>query len=551
MPILPNSFLLSTPNSAFDLLLGQVAGCNRDARKKIIDQYDSERRKIGLHYAWTNLAKAAPHLANRRVLTQAAARLRDDAASKKIAEIIAGGDDEQIERVAGLLSNDRIVEALRGQSMSEESICRIARNSKKPIAARRWLRMQAKQGVAAINLTLGLIGGGAKKHCSDFEKNLRDQQKNRWKKFAEQTVLRRGSSEISMIDIMAGAQKKRASEVYALSKGLEKHAKNEGKTWAFLTLTAPARMHPNPAEGKNTWDGTMPISAHRWLHHAWRRAEGRCRKDGIIISGVRVAEPHADGCPHWHLLVFAAGCEMARIEEILRSQTGAEHWRSEAGLKFVVDDGRGAAAASYLFKYVLKSIGSTEVLTGESGTVDAWKSTWGIRSFQWLGMPPVGLWRALRGLNEVPEPPATGVWTWDERTQIRAARREFIDRRRSHLARIWRAARRGDGAEFIYLAGGLNVKRAARPIAVQISVAAASRTKTTTFIDRSSGEGAVFSAEKWEKYKVPTPRKPAPMLGVAVILNCPRRSKTKTQTITGAAGDSPLAEGRRRPGGRF
>lgn len=551
IPLSPEFASDDRSHNCFSHLISQAAGHTRAERLKSIDKFDADRRKSGLQAAWKNLRTNAPHMAHRRVLSDASSRLNDDVAAAKIQTILNDRDEEEIERIAGLLSNEKITHALRSQSITEESIRRISATSEKPRAARRWLRQQVKQGVAAVNLTLGLIGGGKGEspHCSAFEKGLRDQQKTRWQKFGEETVLKKGDAEISMRTIMNGAQKKRAAEVYALSKGLEKYAKNAGKTWAFITLTAPPQMHPNPSEGRSSWDGTLPIQAHKWLHKAWRRAEARLRKAGIIVTGVRVCEPHQDGCPHWHLLVFADAAEMEEIEKILREQKECPHWKTKKGLAFVLDDGR-ASAASYLFKYILKSLSSTEALEGEHGSVDAWRSTWGIRSMQWIGMPPVGLWRALRAEPEAPitEGNQCCIYQIDDfsswaameaqKQAQRAARSERDILAQTRLSAAWRAARRGDGATFIGLAGGTNVKRGDRPIAAKTESDPASAIKVTTFTDLLAGIEVVIPKEKWQKHRIQKTLKAAPALKVEVIPNCPRKSKPQTNPIIGEANDS-------------
>lgn len=432
-------------------------------------------------------------------LTGMAASLQDGAAKSKI-ESILSGDDDAIIRLANLLDDKKIKEAVRAQGMDEERIRNLAAcyqdptdpARKKELRIRRNLRSKTKRAIATINMTLGLIGRDGHHYATAHELALRNQQKRLWAKFGESITLRRGDESVSMLDVMKSAGKKKFAETYALTKGLESYAKAAGLTWAFLTLTAPPRMHPNPSNGHSTWDGTTPDAAHKWIHDAYHKAEVRLRTThGIVISGLRVVEPHRDGCPHCHVLIFAPANEMQIIEDTFRQQP---EWKTEAGMKFALDDGR-ASAASYAFKYITKTIGSVEQLSGEHGSVDAWRSTWGIRAFQFFGLPARGLWRRLREVKECPE--------------------------EALLAGLWRAAHRGDGHAFIGLAGGLNCKQSERPVISKTS--SDSDKKTIDFILRETGESIHFNFRKWEQTRKPKAPEANKNEGIEVILNYPRK----------------------------
>lgn len=397
--------------------------------------------------------------------------LRDQRAIQHLNQIVATLDTSAIRAAAAITNSREMKEAIRCQSIAEEQIVRQCGDDLK---ARRRARLTTKQATAKINMRLGLIGGNTStKHATHYEIGMRNQQKARHRRMAEKTTLYRDEQEVNLLSIISGAGKRRAAELYTLTKGLELHAKRAGMDWAFLTLTAPAHMHPNPSVGKNTWDGTTPDAAHKWIHKAWRRAESRLRKQGIVVAGLRVVEPHADACPHWHVLVFAHASEMEQIESTLRQQP---EWKSEAGMKFVRNDGR-AAAASYVMKYITKTIGSIEKLEGEHASVDAWRSTWAIRAFQFFGMPSLTTWRELRKLKEAPNGGDL-------------------------LAGVWRAAKRGDGAGFIGLMGGLGIKSCDRPIKCEKTDDAT--TKTSSFTVREDGEITTETTKKWERTKPKT-----------------------------------------------
>lgn len=428
-------------------------------------------------------------------------KIKDPAAADRISEIIHGGDDEQIKKVGAQLGSERIKKAVQMQTMDEEQICRIAqpyctrKNPTGHLKARKHLRKEAKQGTALLNMNLGLVGHDGHHHATPHELKMRNDQKGRWRKFGESVTLQRGEEEISMLDVMKSAGEKKLAETLTLTKGLENYAKATGLTWAFITLTAPARMHPNPANGKSSWDGTTPDQAHNWIKDAAKRAVSRLLKKGIVISGLRVVESHLDGCPHWHLLVFAPPDQMPLIEAAYNFQP---EWKSAPGMTFVLNDGT-ASAVSYIFKYITKTINSIEMIAGEAGFVDAWRSTWGIRAFAFFGMPPISLWRDFRAVKECP--PTEPL-----------------------IAEMWRAAHSGDGHAFIRLNGGLNVARKDRPVISRTT--GDDKTKTIEFILQDTAESIRFDFMKWQQTrKEPESRASA---RVEVILNYPRKTEPNT-----------------------
>jgi hypothetical protein len=169
-------------------------------------------------------------------------------------------------------------------------------------------------------------------------------------------------------------------------------------------------------------------------------------------------------------------------------------------MKFMLDDGR-ATAASYCFKYIMKTINSIDKLTDEFAGVDAWRSTWGIRGFQWIGLPRIQLWRDLRAVKDCPNDDPL-------------------------MAGIWRAAHRGDAHAFIGLAGGLNVKSKDRPISSHTTRDAG--IKSIEFRLKDSGEIIQFDFAKWQQTKIDidnTKGNDRDSKKIEVILNYPSKSK--------------------------
>lgn len=491
-------------------------------------------RAKGTAFTHDFIQERVKQIAAAKLIEKKAGLLRDTAAAKKIEEKIQNGD---IAWMTTLLK--KLDTAIIWQQETEESILKKARHyytekefsdlkavgdpfdrlpfmrahmeslhlttrqrrrldqhdtTQAPIdlKLRRVLRQNCKQGTALLNMHLGLIGENGHHHATPYELEMRNKQKKRWQEFGKKTILVRGDEEISMLDVMKSAGAKKLAETLTLTKGLENYAKATGLTWTFITLTAPSRMHPNPANGKSSWDGTTPDRAHEWIADAAGRVVKRLLKKGIIISGLRVVESHKDGCPHWHLLVFAPLDQMSLIEAEYRWQP---EWKSEPGMKFVLNDGT-ASAVSYVFKYITQTINQVEMIEGEAGFVDAWRSTWGIRAFAFFGTPPVSLWRDFRAVKECPAEPL--------------------------VAEMWHAAHQGDAHAFIKLNGGLNVARKDRPVISKTTSNKHDKTKTIEFILQDTAESIRFDFVKWQQ----TRKEPQSHASarVEVILNYPRKA---------------------------
>lgn len=209
----------------------------------------------------------------------------------------------------------------------------------------------------------------------------------------------------------------RRKEMMLRAKGFEKQAIENGYTWTFATLTCPSAFHPQlKAGGDNPrYEGFSVREGQQWLCERWELSRSALDRESIRIFGFRVAEPNHDGTPHWHALIFVKPEQLERLEEVLTAQ-----WLSEYAGEFGAADHRtsferenakrpGSSAAGYIAKYIGKNIDGhgvdecheTSLSGAESAErATAWASVHGIRQFQQLGGPAVGLWRELRRLRE-------------------------------------------------------------------------------------------------------------------------------------------------------
>jgi hypothetical protein len=208
----------------------------------------------------------------------------------------------------------------------------------------------------------------------------------------------------------------RRGELMTRIRGCEEWAEAAGMVGLFTTNTAPSRFHRTSHGDDNPrWDGSTPRDAQQWLCATWARARAALQRRGLRFFGFRVAEPHADGCPHWHMLLWTDPGTLDALRDTLRA-----YWLKEAGdepgaarFRFNARTMDRGGAAGYVAKYIAKNIDDAGAVAAEghrdedaegqftlygakAARVESWAAAWSIRQFQAIGQPPVTVWRELR-----------------------------------------------------------------------------------------------------------------------------------------------------------
>lgn len=334
----------------------------------------------------------------------------------------------------------------------------------------RWHRRQARiryaRQIDRAARELGQVYKGRACYVGDTAYTLNKQRaQHTAETLAEMVAINEQGEQIELAELAdkgTGNPYNRFAELMVKVKGFEAIADEEGHGGLFITVTAPSNYHAASAKGGRVnpkFDpSTSPRKAQAWMQSAWTKARAAFGRLYCNVYGLRVAEPHHDGCPHWHLCLFAS--DTASVEAIIKRywSVDAEAGAATNRVKIKALDSSKGSAAGYCVKYLSKALTGARInstkTTGENGElfeldatpeegvarIKAWASTWGIRQFQTIGGAPVGIWRELRRIKSPLE--------------------------NEGLEKIRLAADGSDYAEYIRLMGGIEAKSADRPVKI-------------------------------------------------------------------------------------
>lgn len=286
----------------------------------------------------------------------------------------------------------------------------------------RGLRVSHAKRAEGCAIDAGLVNRKADVYCSTDTLDRRTAQRARNAETLKNVQMANAvTGEImTLADIARGGignHENRRAELVTRVRGFEELAGKYRHSAEFITVTCPSRMHAVLSNGEVNpkYDGTKPDEAQKYLVECWARVRAQMARDGVNVYGLRIAEPHHDATPHWHLILFfkltvheKQKMRDAFIKHFL-ADSADERGAVENRVKFVsIDKGRGSASG-YVLKYVLKNIGGLEgEQSDEAGVsseglyprVEAWASCWRIRQFQQIGGHYVSVWRELRRVEE-------------------------------------------------------------------------------------------------------------------------------------------------------
>lgn len=318
---------------------------------------------------------------------------------------------------------------------------------------RRNLRRVHGRTFEAAALRLGFVSVRAGAYASDetVARRLAQVARNRAALESVQMTNENGA-EYSLAELAAkGTSNKRIrrGELMLRLAGCEAIAKDLDHVGVFVTLTAPSKYHAvlqksgaiNPR-----YNDATPRQVQAYLQKTWARIRTAYGRHEIRPYGFRIAEPHHDGCVHWHALLFMPAHKVRRFCRIVKryalAEDGDEPGAQANRVKFERIDASKGSAAAYIAKYISKNIDDdtedahdevvgadgevvkiampTDAANRASQRVDAWAGVWGIRQFQPIGQPPVTVWREIRRVSEqaIASAPANVRAAWDAAQRV-------------------------------------------------------------------------------------------------------------------------------------
>lgn len=336
---------------------------------------------------------------------------------------------------------------------------------------RRQLRKLQADRIEAVARELRQVNVQSSPYCSVISLAKFRQQKRANRDYLENnSAVNELDQEFTLAELSALSVSNppiRRLELITRCKGFEAIAKTESHQGIFITLTAPSRFHRmvkitkgdkviKVVSNKN-YAGLTPRDTQHYLSSVWARIQAKLSRAKIKPYGFRIAEPHHDGTPHWHFLLFSSAENIQAITSIFQEyalkdspdEKGAkEHRLKIEVIKTGVNPrtGHEYSATGYLIKYICKNIDGygvdnrqvkgTEDWANKNAAeiaekIEAWSRTHRIRQFQQIGGASVTVWRELRRLSE-----QDGV-----------------------VEQVRQAADAGDWAAFVQAMGGATVAR--------------------------------------------------------------------------------------------
>ncbi|WP_434357371.1 replication endonuclease [Parasalinivibrio latis] len=277
-----------------------------------------------------------------------------------------------------------------------------------------------------LAIAMGAVSKAATPYCSlDCLSEYKAQRSRNWEAIKNMELFNEEDGETAELESMVlksvANPAIRRHELMTRVRGCEDLAAKMELAGQFYTLTTPSAYHNSRKRGGfvEHWNGASPRDAQRYLCSTWAKIRAELARRDIRWFGIRVAEPHHDGTPHWHILLWLLpeqasdarnvfidyATETDREELMGKKMPGPLNYSARCDVKAINPE--EGTATGYIAKYISKNIDGYAMgdeISDETGkpvkdmarNVTAWASRWRIRQFQFFGGAPVTVWRELR-----------------------------------------------------------------------------------------------------------------------------------------------------------
>lgn len=288
---------------------------------------------------------------------------------------------------------------------------------------KRKLRKQRNLQIETISRELNLVSKQKGIYASNITvSNFQTQWQNN-QQLLENTIATNehgysaSLAELSKLNVSNPAIRK--AELMVRIRGFEDYAKEMDYSALFLTMTTPSKYHrcfARTGDENPNWNGATPLDAQEYLNRTFARIRAALAREQTTPFGFRVAEPHHDGTPHWHLLLFIPTEQQQTLVDTFThyclEEDGDEQGAKERRFKVEYIDPAKGSATGYIMKYIYKNIDGEGIEYDSYGKdasssairIKVWASCWGIRQFQQVGGVGVTPWRELRRLDAIKDP---------------------------------------------------------------------------------------------------------------------------------------------------
>ncbi|WP_099143273.1 replication endonuclease [Xenorhabdus kozodoii] len=231
------------------------------------------------------------------------------------------------------------------------------------------LRRLAAEWREHLQISINRVSKKASTYASKSTISEWKEQKRRTKDFIKSMELEdEEGNRISLVDKYYGSVANpaiRRTEMMVRIRGFENICNELGYVAEFYTMTAPSKYHATTRHGHRNrkWNGSSPADTQQYLSGLWAKIRAKLHRNNLRIFGIRVAEPHHDATPHWHMLFFMQPDQADQVRDIIREyalQEDRHELKTAKALKArfhaeKIDPEKGSATG-YVAKYISKNI---------------------------------------------------------------------------------------------------------------------------------------------------------------------------------------------------